>query len=79
MTLIVLSMHDWLKINATLRLSQSSLMLEDIKKNYKNNLFYAKIIQDINNWLTYFIEKGLLYTAGSSNIVIYIPRILKLI
>ena len=43
-TSIILSMHDWLKINITLRLSQSSLILEDIKKNYKNNLFYIKII-----------------------------------
>src|SRR5579871_4728689 len=41
MTLIVLSMHDQLEMNTTLRLSQSSLMLEDIKKNYKNNPFCA--------------------------------------
>ena len=79
MTLIILSMHDQLEMNVTLRLSQSSLMLEDIKKNYKNNSFYAKIIQDINNQLTYFIEKGLLYTVGLSNIVICISRIPKLI
>ena len=43
-TLIILSMHDQLEINITLKLSWSSLMLEDIKKNYKNNLFCAKII-----------------------------------
>ena len=44
MTLIILSIYNWLEMNITLRLSWSSLMLEDIKKNYKNNLFYTKII-----------------------------------
>src|SRR5579871_51495 len=44
MTSIILSMHDQLEMNATLKLSQSNLMLEDIKKNYKNNPFCAKII-----------------------------------
>ena len=43
-TLIVLSIYNQLEMNTTLRLSQSSLILEDIKKNYKNNLFCAKII-----------------------------------
>src|SRR5579871_4448153 len=66
-------------MNVTLRLSRSSLMLEDIKKNYKNDPYCAKIIQDIDNRLTYFIEKGLLYTAGLSNIVICVPRMPKLI
>ena len=43
-TLIILFIYNQLEINITLRLSQSSLILENIKKNYKNNLFYTKII-----------------------------------
>ena len=44
MTSIILSMYDSLEMNIILRLNQSSLMLEDIKKNYKNDLFCTKII-----------------------------------
>ena len=43
MTSIILSMHDWLEINITLRLSQSSLILEDIKKNYKITYFMLRL------------------------------------
>ena len=76
---IILSMTDRLEMNATLRLSQSSLLLDDIRNNYQNDPFYSKVVKDIDTREIYFMENGLLYTRGPHNIVICVPRIPKLI
>ena len=66
-------------MNVTPRLSQSSLLLDDIRNNYQNDSFYSKVIQNIDKHEPYFLENSLLYTGEPYSFVICMPQMLKLI